>query len=83
MLQITIEIFLQSPGFFLHVVPEPFEINQIHNMAQLQMEDIKNTNSNRGSNNSTIVLLLYTRLYGQKDDRGLNFLHKYKVYCCL
>lgn len=74
---------LQSSGFFVYVVPESSEINQIHYMAQLQVEDIKNADNNRRSNNYTAILLLCTRLHGQKDDRCLNFLHKYKVFCYL
>lgn len=62
---------LQSSRFFVHVVHESTEVDQIHHMAQLQMDYSKTDHHFRISNNYFTILLLYTGLHGEKNDGGL------------
>ena len=62
----------QSTRFFLHVVPEPSQVTQVHSVAQLQMDDPQTAHHSLTGRYSRSLLLLHAWIHSQEDVWSLN-----------
>lgn len=63
-----IDVFcLQSSGYVVHLVPQPTQVDPIHSVAQLPLDNSEGNCFHPARHSHSTVLLQYARLHGQED----------------
>ena len=63
----------QSARFIIHVVPQPHQVDSLHNMAQLQVDNYKDTGIPRLDGVSHPLFLFSARLHHQENVGRIEF----------